>query len=137
GILKAKAREGDVAAIKLLLSYTIGKPTDAPDPDTLDQHEWATIAGNHVPTPEKLIQVVQGMPVEALVMMLRAALPTLFPGKMDMANAAFAKAQKIDGGEYGELDEDDLDEDEDDKDEQPKATAATTVARQQPPAAEP
>jgi hypothetical protein len=35
-----KAKMGDLAAAKLLLSYTIGKPGAAVDPDTLDQQEW-------------------------------------------------------------------------------------------------
>jgi hypothetical protein len=39
-ILIGKAKSGDLAAIKLLLSYTIGKPGAAVDPDTLDQQEW-------------------------------------------------------------------------------------------------
>src|SRR5688500_362353 len=34
--LKGKAKQGDVAAIKLLLSYTVGKPAPVADPDTLD-----------------------------------------------------------------------------------------------------
>src|ERR1043165_4126263 len=50
-VLKARAKQGDVAAIKLLLSYSVGKPTHAPNPDTLDQHELETIVNNHVPTP--------------------------------------------------------------------------------------
>jgi hypothetical protein len=33
--LLAQALEGDVAAAKLLLSYTVGKPTEAVDPDRL------------------------------------------------------------------------------------------------------
>jgi hypothetical protein len=35
-----KAKMGDLAAAKLLLAYTIGKPGNAVDPDTLDQQEW-------------------------------------------------------------------------------------------------
>src|ERR1043166_1097125 len=46
-VLKARAKQGDVAAIKLLLSYSVGKPTTAADPDTLDQHEMRTIINNH------------------------------------------------------------------------------------------
>jgi hypothetical protein len=37
--LKARAREGNVAAAKLLLAYAIGKPASAPDPDRLDGAE--------------------------------------------------------------------------------------------------
>ncbi|MDA1267304.1 MAG: hypothetical protein O2816_19660 [Planctomycetota bacterium] len=35
----AKARSGDVAAARLVLSYVVGRPTDAPDPDRLDEQE--------------------------------------------------------------------------------------------------
>jgi hypothetical protein len=34
------ARGGDVAAAKLLLAYTLGRPTPAVDPDGLDRAEW-------------------------------------------------------------------------------------------------
>src|SRR5258708_16801755 len=34
--LVEKAREGDLAAARLVLSYTVGKPTAAVDPDRLD-----------------------------------------------------------------------------------------------------
>src|SRR5947208_3541493 len=39
-VLMIKAKTGDLAAIKLLLSYTVGKPGPAVDPDTLEQQEW-------------------------------------------------------------------------------------------------
>jgi hypothetical protein len=35
-----KAKEGDVAAAKLVLAYAIGKPTEAVNPDTVDLEEW-------------------------------------------------------------------------------------------------
>ncbi len=39
--LLRQAKEGNLAAAKLLLSYTLGKPAAAPvDPDTLDLHEF-------------------------------------------------------------------------------------------------
>jgi hypothetical protein len=38
--LVALAKEGNVQAAKLLLSYTIGKPQPAPEPDRLDADEW-------------------------------------------------------------------------------------------------
>src|SRR6266404_5256727 len=39
--LLARAKEGSVAAAKLLLAYAIGKPASAPDPDRLDGQELA------------------------------------------------------------------------------------------------
>src|SRR4051812_32481575 len=35
-----KARQGDVAAAKLLFQYVLGKPLDGLNPDRLDQDEW-------------------------------------------------------------------------------------------------
>src|SRR5437763_15173752 len=37
--LLAKAKQGSVGAAKLLLSYALGKPAPAPDPDRLDGQE--------------------------------------------------------------------------------------------------
>src|SRR6266851_6060322 len=39
-VLLGLARGGDLAAIKLFLEYTIGKPNDTVDPDKVDLHEW-------------------------------------------------------------------------------------------------
>src|ERR1044072_4028692 len=57
--LKEQARRGDVAAIRLLLSYSIGKPTEAPNPDTLDLHEMDIIIKNHQVDPRHLLQIIQ------------------------------------------------------------------------------
>ena len=37
--LFSRARQGDVAAIRLVLAYTAGRPGPAPDPDSLDREE--------------------------------------------------------------------------------------------------
>ena len=39
-VLLDLARTGDLAAIKLFLEYTVGKPTKEVDPDKEEQHEW-------------------------------------------------------------------------------------------------
>jgi hypothetical protein len=39
-VLLGLARSGDLAAIKLFLEYTVGKPTKEVDPDQVDLHEW-------------------------------------------------------------------------------------------------
>ena len=49
--LVEQAKAGDVAAARLLLSYAIGQPTEAVDPDTLDQQEWAIFRQVPVPAP--------------------------------------------------------------------------------------
>jgi hypothetical protein len=35
-----KAKQGDVAAARLVLQYTLGRPAEAVDPDRLDEMEW-------------------------------------------------------------------------------------------------
>jgi hypothetical protein len=99
--LKQKAREGDVAAIKLLLSYTVGKPAASPDPDTLDLHEIKTILANHAQTEEDMFDIVNGMPAELLTSMLHAMLPGLLESKRRSALETLSAA-----------DEDEEDEDE-------------------------
>jgi hypothetical protein len=39
-IVKLKAKQGDLAAVKLLLQYCVGKPEPAKDPDRMDVDEW-------------------------------------------------------------------------------------------------
>jgi hypothetical protein len=39
-VLKQQARQGDKAAIKLLLQYCVGKPAPPKDPDRMDADEW-------------------------------------------------------------------------------------------------
>ena len=38
--LVTQARAGDVSAAKLLMSYNLGKPAPAPNPDEIDRDEW-------------------------------------------------------------------------------------------------
>jgi hypothetical protein len=38
--LLEKAKQGDVAAARLVLQYTLGRPAEAVDPDRLDEMEW-------------------------------------------------------------------------------------------------
>src|SRR5262249_7628441 len=37
---RAKAADGDISAAKLILSYKLGKPAPAPNPDEIDRDEW-------------------------------------------------------------------------------------------------
>ncbi len=39
-VLYARAVAGDMSAIKLILSYKIGKPAPAPNPDGIERDEW-------------------------------------------------------------------------------------------------
>src|SRR4051794_39515764 len=39
-LLKLKAQKGDLAAVKLLFQYCLGKPEAVKDPDRMDADEW-------------------------------------------------------------------------------------------------
>src|SRR5436309_1013640 len=39
-VVRAKAQSGDLAAVKILLQYGLGKPEPVKDPDRMDVDEW-------------------------------------------------------------------------------------------------
>ncbi len=69
-----QAHDGDILAIRLLFAYVIGRPTDAVDPDTLDQQEW-DIYRRHPARFEDLNQLLQTLPPEVACFLVRTALP--------------------------------------------------------------
>jgi hypothetical protein len=73
-VLLGLARSGDLAAIKLFLEYTVGKPTKEVDPDKADLHEWQL----HQQTP-RLAQVgelmAQGIETERANQVAREVVP--------------------------------------------------------------
>jgi len=56
-----KAKTGDVAAIKLLFQYTLGKPAPCPDPDHLDVDEWQKLQQYSCP-PAEMNAIFDGFP---------------------------------------------------------------------------
>jgi hypothetical protein len=58
-----KARQGDVAAARLVLSYAIGKPTEAENPDRLDIQEWE-IRQQQMTDPREVDNCIQGVPIQ-------------------------------------------------------------------------
>ena len=75
-VLIAKAKEGDVPAARLVLSYGIGKPTEAVNPDTLDLAEWDIYRQGPV-SLDDLRGIVEGIPLDVLCPAVRAAKPYL------------------------------------------------------------
>ena len=65
-----KARTGDIAAARLVLSYTLGKPTTPPDPDRLDAEEWERFKET-VPMFRELPGVVQAAAPELFLDLIR------------------------------------------------------------------
>ena len=58
-----KAKTGDVAAIKLLFQYTLGKPAPSPDPDHLDVDEWQGLQQYSCP-PAEMDAIFNGFPAD-------------------------------------------------------------------------
>src|SRR5437763_8842795 len=69
-----QARDGDLAAIRLFLLYTLGRPAATVDPDQLDAQELGLFkmeaAGFDVFTP-----ILNGLPAQAALILLRELLP--------------------------------------------------------------
>ena len=61
--LMKKAKTGDVAAIKLLFQYTLGKPAPSPDPDHLDVDEWHKLQQSACP-PADVQTIFNGFPAD-------------------------------------------------------------------------
>jgi hypothetical protein len=88
--LVAQAREGDTAAARLLLAYTLGKPGGAVDPDTLDLQEWQLYRQRPVAGPD-LLRVLTNLPADAACAILRAALPGVADGMLRLLAEALAR----------------------------------------------
>jgi hypothetical protein len=69
-----QARAGDLAAIRLLFSYTIGKPAAAVDPDRVEVEEWKLMQETSV-APQVMSGVLQSLPADWVVRMLQIAWP--------------------------------------------------------------
>ena len=95
--LLARAKEGDVAAAKVVLAYTVGKAEATVDPDRLDIDEWQNFKDDAAIVSEELRSVL-GKPEGDLVLtVLRSARPgitkacgeTLVQGLYDSLPARF------------------------------------------------
>jgi len=75
-VLKQRAKEGDVAAIKLLFQYTLGKPSATTDPDRLDQDEWSNMQEKSRGWAE-FARVVDGVPAATACDLTNATWPCL------------------------------------------------------------
>jgi hypothetical protein len=72
----ARRKDGNVAAAKLLLSYALGKPAEAVDPDTLDLQEWENYRRQPDPAPN-MAAATQRPTLPFALAYLRALLPAL------------------------------------------------------------
>jgi len=70
------AQQGDVAASRLVLAYTLGKPAPAVDPDVLDLTEWQLWQQMPV-APEALAGLLGPLQVPLACLLARTILPLL------------------------------------------------------------
>jgi hypothetical protein len=78
----AKAKEGDVAAAKIVLQYTLGRPAEAVDPDRLDEGEWQQWQREVVHTPE-VDAVFEGCAAETICKIARIFVPHMQQKMLD------------------------------------------------------
>lgn len=74
-----RALEGNLAAAKLLLSYLIGKPGPAVDPDTLDQQEWQLHEQAAVPVAQ-LNELLNQVPADTANAIVQNSWPAVANG---------------------------------------------------------
>lgn len=91
-ILMIKAKSGDLAAIKLLLSYTIGKPGPAVEPDSLDQQEWELHQRAAVP-PQQVHDLMDAVPVARANSIAQIAWPCAAQQQMQPVVAGLQAAE--------------------------------------------
>jgi hypothetical protein len=132
--LLALGKLGDLAAIKLLLQYIVGKPAATVDPDSLDLQEIALFLRG--PTAEDVHALTSGqrMPPDAWMAMLRVCLPLVvrkfhdvFLNMFERTDAAQAAGETPDTDEIVEAAIDEvLGRTEEDEWEQPPTAPATS-----------
>ena len=73
-VLKERAMGGDLAAIKLLFHYILGKPNQGIDPDRLDLDEWQKLQETARPA-EEMTTVMGRLPLNTLMEVTKIAWP--------------------------------------------------------------
>jgi hypothetical protein len=85
--LLERAKGGDVAAAKLALSYLVGKPEKAVDPDTLDEQEWHI--WRRFTAPSEWVELIQTLPLDIVLRLVRDVWPVLAREKVAQAEPLF------------------------------------------------
>jgi hypothetical protein len=85
------AKKGDLAAIKLLFLYTIGRPSETVNPDKLDLEEWDIRQQSNTPKLQDVWDIVDGMPVEAVLESVGETMPAVVEKTAGMISAAIGE----------------------------------------------
>jgi hypothetical protein len=95
------AREGDVAAARLVFTYVVGKPQATEDPDRLDEKEWRQYVEETVRQGE-LEAVVGGMSATLACTIAGAAVPAMQTQAGETLLANLAALDEIEQEEQAE-----------------------------------
>jgi hypothetical protein len=79
-----------VAAAKLALSYLVGKPEKAVDPDTLDEQEWHI--WRRYAASSEWVELIQCLPLDVILNLVRSVWPVLAAEKCAQGQALFTTA---------------------------------------------
>ncbi len=93
------AREGDVAAARLVLAYTLGKPAETVDPDRVDIDDWQLQQEASVQTDD-FEKLLNGLPVDLTCELAKSVWPCqvaehLRPLREGLEQAQAADARKV------------------------------------------
>ncbi len=124
GQLVVMAKAGDLAAIKLLFQYVLGKPAATVDPDTLDQQEVDWFCRE---PPGRLMKDLAGtrMPSEMMARFCRDAMPIMGQVQAQMIRDELLYPEE---DLLAEDDEDDFDDEEEEAEEASAAEVCATPA---------
>jgi hypothetical protein len=75
--LRIQAKLGNMAAIKLLFLYMLGKPTQPVNPDTLDIEEWKQLFQPIPQIMKEMPKAMMSVPVETASRMVQAMQPCM------------------------------------------------------------
>ena len=81
-MLFLKAVGGDISAAKVILSYKIGKPLPAPNPDSIDRDEWDHYQDDAIRNDEMKL-VLSSLPTQAGNDIARVSLPIMTASRMN------------------------------------------------------
>ncbi len=93
-----RAQGGNLAAIKLLFSYVLGKPTETVNPDTLD-HEEMEQYRRDLGMDELMGQVLLSMPADFACECVRTARPDILDRLIEKATGGTAPGAEAEDGE--------------------------------------
>jgi hypothetical protein len=92
--LVVKAVDGDTSAAKLILSYKLGKPAPAPNPDEIERDEWEHYQRDTI-NLEDVQQVLGSLPSSVGNNLARTALPVMTQARKEEIASQLGKNEPV------------------------------------------